>query len=101
MALFITEYASLASDTFDSRIAAAQEPALAEQQLTISGSSAASAAFNARTSFVMLHAQEATCLKWGTAPTAVTTAQRMGAGETRFVGVPVGAGYKVAGIASA
>jgi len=101
MALFVTEYASLASDTFDFRIAAAMEPALANQAITISGTSGQSAAFNERTSFVMLHAQEATCVAWGTNPTAVTTAQRMGAGETRFVGVPMGQSYKVAGIASA
>jgi hypothetical protein len=101
MALFVTEYASLASDTFSTGIAAALEPALAEQAITISGTSAASAAFNTRTCFVMLHAQEAVCLKWGTAPTAVTTAQRMAAGETRFVGVPPGQSYKVAGIAGA
>lgn len=101
MALFITEYASLARDTFDYMIPAGEEPAVANQSITISGTSAQSAAFNARTSFVMIHAQEATCLAWGTNPTAVTSQQRIAAGETRYVGVPVNKSYKVAGIASA
>lgn len=101
MALFITEYASLAKDTFDFKIPAGQEPALANTSITISASSTQSAAFNARTSFIMIHAQEATCLAWGTNPTAVTSQQRIAAGETRYVGIPVNAGYKVAGIASA
>jgi len=101
MALFITEYAALASDSFSYGLAAALEPAVAEQALTPSGTSGASAAFNERTSYVMLHAQEAVCLKWGTAPVAVTTAQRIGAGETRFVGVPMGKSFKVACITSA
>lgn len=98
MALFLTEYASLAHDTYSAGIAAPQEPSLAEQALTLP---ATSAAFNAQTSFVMVHAQEATCLAWGTAPTATTSKQRMAAGETRFYGVPVGKSYKVAGIAGA
>jgi len=99
MALFLTEYSSLASDSFSYGIAAPMEPAVAEQTVAVGGSSTQSAAFNASTSFVMVHAQEACCLKWGTNPTAVNTAQRMGAGETRFVGVKPG--YKVAVIVGA
>jgi hypothetical protein len=98
MALFLTEYASLASDTFSTGIAAPLEPSIAEQAITLPGTSAA---FNSRTAFVMVHAQEACCLAWGTAPTATTSKQRIGAGETRFVGVPAGAGYKVAVVAGA
>jgi hypothetical protein len=74
------------------------EPSVTEQTMTLSASSGQSAAFNAQTSFVMVHAQEAACLKWGTNPTAVTTNQRMAAGETRFYGVPPGKSFKVAGI---
>jgi type IV pilus biogenesis protein CpaD/CtpE len=99
MPLFITEYRDLARDTGHNHIAAGMEPAIAEQTITVSASSTQSAAFNAQTSFVMVHAQEATCLKWGTNPTAVTSAQRMAAGETRYVGVPPGKSFKVAAIA--
>jgi len=98
MPLFLTEYANLARDIGSNFIAAGMEPAVAEQTMTLSGTSSQSAAFNAQTAFVMVHAQEAACLKWGTNPTAVTTAQRIAAGETRFVGVPAGKSFKVAGI---
>lgn len=101
MALFLTEYASLASDIGSSGIAAPLEPAIVDQSVAVSGSSTQSSAFNARTSFVMVHAQEACCVQWGTNPTAVTTKQRMAAGETRFVGIPAGKSFKVAVIAGA
>jgi hypothetical protein len=98
MPLFITEYRDLARDTGSNFIAAGMEPSVAEQSLTLSGTSAPSAAFNEQTSFVMIHAQEACCLRWGTAPVALVSVQRMAAGETRFVGVPAGKGFKVAAI---
>lgn len=101
MALFLTEYASLAQDTFSNPVAAGIEPSVAEQAMTVTGSTSQSAAFNARTSFIMVHAQEAVCLAWGTNPTATTVKQRMAAGETRFVGVPAGKSFKVAAILSA
>lgn len=101
MALFLTEYSSLANDTYSVQIAAGKEPSIAEQAITVSGSTTQSAAFNNLTSFVMVHAQEAVCLAWGTNPTATTVKQRMAAGETRFVGIPPGKSFKVAAILSA
>ena len=65
-------------------------PGTAEQHIAITGASVASAAFNINTKFVMLNADAVCSLAWsadGTTPTAVTTAQRMGANETRFYGV--------------
>jgi len=99
MPLFLTEYRDSARDTGSNFIAAGMEPAVAEQQIVASGTSAQSALFNNQTSFVMVHAQEAVCLKWGANPVAVTTAQRMAAGETRYVGIPAGRGFRVAVIA--
>lgn len=96
MPLFLTEYRDLARDTGNNFIASGMEPSVAEQALTVSGSSTLSAVFNAQTSFVMVHAQEAACLAWGTAPTATTIKQRIGAGETRFVGIPAGKSFRVA-----
>lgn len=96
MPLFLTEYRDAARDTGSNHIAAGSEPSVAEQQIVASGTSTQSAVFNPQTSFVMVHAQEAVCLKWGTNPTAVTTAQRMAAGETRYVGIPAGQGFRVA-----
>ena len=101
MALFLTEYSSLASTIGSQGLAAPMEPAVADQSVSVGGSSTQSAAFNAQTAFVMVHAQEACCVQWGTNPTAVNTKQRMGAGETRFYGVPAGKSYKVAVIVGA
>jgi hypothetical protein len=98
MALFLTEYSNLSRDLGSNFIAAGMEPSIAEQALTLP---ATSAAFNAQTAFVMVHAQEAACLAWGTAPSATTSKQRIAAGETRFVGVPAGKGFKVAAVAGA
>lgn len=98
MPLFVTEYSSLASDTYSQFIAAGKEPALADTSFTVSGSSTQSAVFNPHTSFVMVHAQEATCIAWGTNPTAVVTKQRMAAGETRFTGIPAGKSFRLAAI---
>jgi len=98
MALFITEYSRLASDSGSNSIAAPMEPSVAEQAVTVPGTSAI---FNAQTAFVMIHAQEAACLAWGTSPTATTAKQRIAAGETRFVGIPQGAGFRVAAVLGA
>lgn len=98
MPLFITEYSSLARDTYDYGMPAGLEPSLVDQSFTVTGTSAQSAVFNSQTSFVMVHAQEAACLQWGTNPTAVTSKQRMAAGETRYYGVPRNKSFRVAGI---
>jgi hypothetical protein len=100
MPLFLTEYASLARDTFNYGMPAGLEPAVQEQSFTPDASSIQSSVFDDRTSFVMVHAQEACCLAWGADPIAVTYRQRIGAGETRYVGIPAGQGFKVAAIVS-
>jgi hypothetical protein len=96
MPLFLTEYMDVAKDRGSNFIAAGMEPSVAEQSITLTGTSQQSAAFNERTAFVMVHAQEAACLAWGTNPAADTAKQRMAAGETRFYGVPPGKSFKVA-----
>jgi hypothetical protein len=98
MPLFITEYSNLSRDIGSNFIAAGMEPSIADSSMTLSGTSAQSALFNAGTAFVMVHAQEPACLAWGTSPTAVTTKQRMAAGETRFVGIPPGKSFRLAAI---
>lgn len=98
MPLFITEYASVATDRYSVGIAAGAEPAITDTSFTVSGTSTQSAVFNEKTAFVMVHAQEATCLQWGTNPTAVTNKQRMAAGETRYYGIPPNKSYRLAAI---
>lgn len=93
--LYICEYKNLgATSNFDDLVAAPAVPPIATQQVPISGSSVQSASFNATTFFVMLNASAACSLAWGTNPTAVATAERMSAGETRFY--TVNPGQKVA-----
>lgn len=93
--LYINEYAACALDKFGRELAAPKEPAIATQHIAIGGSSVASAAFNAATHFVLIHTDAICSVMFsandGTTPTAVTTAGRMGANETRFAGVDPGA----------
>lgn len=94
--LFISEYAQAGVDSLSRTTFCPQEPANAEQAVAIGGTSAQSAAFNALTRFVVIHAEAACAIAFGTNPTAVATAKRMATGETRAFAVPVGAAYKVA-----
>lgn len=83
--LYINEYANLGTTAnFDDLVAAPYCIPIATQQVAISGSSTQSSAFNAKTFFVMINASAACSLAWGANPTAVATAERMSAGETRF-----------------
>lgn len=88
--LSITEYANLARSGDGPFVLTGQEPAVTEQEITIGGASAQSAAFNARTRFVMVHAAAVCALAFGDNPTAVNNRHRLGAGETRFYGVSPG-----------
>lgn len=102
--LYITELSAATmaglngSPTLSYPIPAPKVPPVAEQNLAIGGTSVPSAAFNAATRFIMVNCDTACCLAWGAAPTAVNTAQRMSANETRFYGVT--AGQKLAVIAA-
>ena len=71
-------------------VAAPLTPPVAEQDVSIGSTSAASSAFNALTTFIMVNTDENCCLAFGTAPVAVITAHRMGANETRFYAVKPG-----------
>jgi hypothetical protein len=90
MPLYITEYQSLARANNGPHVAAGQEPNVAEQQVSIGGTSTQSAAFNAKTGFVMIHTDAICALAFGNDPTAVANRHRMAAGEVRFYGVSPG-----------
>lgn len=99
--LYITEFANaamagLVNVTPSFPLPAPLVPGVVEQHVAIGGGSVASAAFDPTTTFVMVNCDVACSLAWGANPTAVTTAQRMGANETRFYGVPAGSNLKVA-----
>jgi hypothetical protein len=72
-------------------------PPLAEQTVAIGGASAPTTnAFNAKTRMVRLHTDAICSVAFGTAPTATSANMRLAANQTEYVGVPLGASYKVA-----
>lgn len=92
--IYITEYAGLGSVGVGG--AAFQEPAVAEQLLNTTGTSAQSAAFNAKTRAVRVHTDGIVSIKFGASPTALITDHRMAANTTEYFAVV--AGQKLAGI---
>jgi len=76
--------------------AAAFQPPVAEQTVSIGGASTASSAFNNGTRLVRLHTDAICSIEFGTSPTADATKARMAAGQTEYFAVPEGKSYKVA-----
>jgi len=96
--LYIAEFASVGG-TSNFGVAGGFTPPITEQTVAIGGGSTPSAAFNANTAFVRLHADAICSLAWGTSPTATTSKMRMAAGQTEYFAVPQ-TGYKVAVISN-
>jgi len=99
--LYVTEFSDMARPgTYgQDSLAIPQLPQKAIQQVTISSSSIASAAFGQGTQFIELHADAIVAVSFGTNPTAsAATSFRMAAGERRLYGVPLNGGFKVAAI---
>ena len=92
---YIREYAAMALSA-NGQPQCGLEPAMADQVLTTSGTSAASAAFGTETTFVAIStpAAQAVCAVFGSAPTATTTGLRLPANGVYFFGVAKG--HKVA-----
>ena len=76
----------------------ALQPPLAEQTVSLSGSSAQSSAFNSKTQFVRLHTDAICSIEFGTNPTATTAKARMAANQTEYFAVDAGTSMIVAGI---
>jgi hypothetical protein len=91
--LSIREYSNL---TGDGALQIAKEPAIASQSLSITGTSAQSAAFNAATRYVRIQTDVRASLEFGASPEATPTSCVLAAGATEYFGVT--AGQKVAGI---
>jgi hypothetical protein len=77
---------------------APQEPADAEQFVTISGSSTQSAAFSSTTTFIRVNCDAICSILFGQNPVALTTIKRLAANQTEFFGIL--AGQKLAVIAN-
>lgn len=94
--LYIQEYSEMPK-MLGQVLLVGQEPAVASQAITFTGTAGLSAAFNVNTRFVRLHADGLCCVKFGSAPVAVaSTDARMAASSTEFFGV-VG-GQKVSAV---
>lgn len=78
--LYITEYERVDN----SNPPVAMVPAIAKQAVTFTGTSAASAAFNARTKMVRIHTDAICSIVFGTTPVAVATDSRMAADQTEY-----------------
>lgn len=98
--LYVTEYADGAYVAASHSITVLAEPALVDQVITTGASSAQSSTFQNNTRFVRLQLDTGQVnVKFGTNPTAVlSTSARLQAGQDRILGVPMGAGFKVAAI---
>lgn len=86
--LFISEYEKMVEVTGGFRVAVGEEPSIAEQVFTYTGTAQVSAAFNVRTKFVRIETDGICNILFGTAPVAVAGAsKRLTAGQTEFYGV--------------
>ena len=77
------------------------EPALVEQAVAISGSSAPSSAFNAQTKYITITSDSAFCYLVAANPTATTSNFRIGADQVLTFAVEPAAGfapYKIAAV---
>lgn len=95
--LYITEYATLGVQQVGGMVSQTpQEPPLAEQTVSIGGSSVQSSAFNAQTTPVRIHCDAICSVEFGTNPTATSGKSRLAANSTEYKTVPRGQNYKVA-----
>jgi hypothetical protein len=86
--IYISEYKEMAKTIGQKQdLAAAQEPALAVQKISISGASTQCAAFNEDTRFIEIHTDAICSIAFGLNPTATTSSKRMAANQTQFFGV--------------
>lgn len=88
---YIREYADVAV-TFGKYAQCGAEPAIADQTVTTSGTSARSNAFNANTRLIAIStpAAQAVCVLFGDNPTALVTSLRLPANQIVFFGVKPG-----------
>lgn len=89
--LYITEYNS-------TKGILPAEPEVTSQTVTVSGTTAQSAAFNTATNLVRITCDGICSVLFGTNPTATTAKRRMIAGQSEYFSVPQGQSYKVAAI---
>jgi hypothetical protein len=85
--IHITEFSGSGAEISGVRVPIAMLPAVTVQEITISGASAQSAAFNAETRMIRISADAACRIRVGASPTAVATDLRVGADSPEYFGV--------------
>lgn len=88
--LWITEFASGGPDSRGTELQAGKLPTLGTQAVTISGTSAQSAALNAKTRFVRVVADTVCYVTAGDNPTATTSNMRLPADAPEYFAVTPG-----------
>ena len=97
--IYITELANKGAAESGVSIEVASMPPLAEQTITVTGSSAQSAAFNAKTKFIRVATDTPVNLAFGSNPTATTSLLYLPSGAVEYFAVTPG--MKVAAIQGA
>lgn len=92
--VYITEYARQAMDNRGQAINAPEEPPVAVQVVAI-GVEAKSSAFNAKTTYVRIHADAICSILFGVNPTADANSPRMAANQTEYFAFVPATGMKV------
>lgn len=93
--MYISEYASAGRGGL---IPVADEPAIADQKITFTGTAGTSAVFANATSMIRVHVDGIASIVFGTNPTATTSGKRMAASQTEYFTVPQGFSYKISAV---
>lgn len=96
--LYITEFDRQGRDIDSYPSPVAAWPPVAQQAITISSTSAQSAALNAQTTLVRLHTDTACWIEVGSNPTATNAKMKMPADSTEYFSVRPGSTVKIAAI---
>lgn len=88
--LYISEYDDIGYDVGGTILPIATEPPVAEQTVSISGSSTQSSAFNASTRFIRVHTDAICSILIGSNPTATASKKRLRADHTEYFAVVPG-----------
>lgn len=86
MSLYIAEF----DGVLTGRPPMANMPPVAEQKISIGGTSTQSSAFNGKTTYIRVHAAAICSIAVGNNPTATTSNMRMAAGQTEYFVVKAG-----------
>lgn len=88
--LYVTEYAGVAGDQQGSTVGFLADRPVASQKVDFTAGVTPSAAFNAATRFIRVHAEAICSVKLGSAPVATAGDARMTAGQTEIYAVNPG-----------